>query len=107
MVWIGNRLKALSPQSLTHSSAQQMGTKNVHLHYCQIADEHCPLAITRFTSFDLDDKPLAVEQVTYESNIDHMERQVINALRCNVEVSILTATPIHEFKRLHHIFKSD
>ena len=40
-----------------------MGTKNVHLHYCQIADEHCPLAITRFTSFDLDDKPLAVEQV--------------------------------------------
>ena len=58
-----------------------MGTKNVHLHYCQIADEHCPLAITRFTSFDMDDKPLAVEQVTYESNMDYMERQVINALR--------------------------
>ena len=107
MVWIGNRLKALSPQSLTHSSAQHMGTKNVHLHYCQIADEHCPLAITRFTTFDLDDKPLAVEQVTYESNIDYMERQVINALRCDVEVSILTSTPIHEFKRLHHIFKND
>ena len=65
------------------------------------------MAITRFTSFDMDDKPLAVEQVTYESNMDYMERQVINALRCNVEVSILTATPIHEFKRLHHIFKSD
>ena len=75
-----------------------MGTKNVHLHYCQIADEHCPLAITRFTSFDMDDKPLAVEQVTYESNMDYMERQVINALSCNVEVSILTSTPIHEFK---------
>ena len=84
-----------------------MGTKNVHLHYCQIDDEHCPLAITRFTSFDMDDKPLAVEQVTYESNMDYMERQVINALRCNVEVSILTATPIHEFKRLHHIFNCD
>ena len=84
-----------------------MGTKNVHLHYCQIADEHCPLAITRFTSFDMDDKPLAVEQVTYESNMDYMERQVINALRCNVEVSILTSTPIHEFKRLHHIFNCD
>ena len=84
-----------------------MGIKNVHLHYCQIADEHCPLAITRFTSFDLDDKPLAVEQVTYESNMDYMERQVINALRCNVEVSILTSTPIHEFKRLHHIFNCD
>ena len=107
MVWIGNRLKALSPQSLTNSSAQAMGTKNVHLHYCQIADEHCPLAITRFTTFDLDDKPLAVEQVTYESNMDYMERQVINALSCNVEVSILTATPIHEFKRLYYLFTSD
>ena len=84
-----------------------MGTRSVHLHYCQIADEHCPLAITRFTSFDTDNKPLAVEQVTYESNMDYMERQVINALRCNVEVSILTSTPIHEFKRLHHIFNCD
>ena len=81
-----------------------MATKNVQLHYCQIADEHCPLAITRFTTFDLDDKPLAVEQVTYESNMDYMERQVINALSCNVEVSILTATPIHEFKRLYYLF---
>jgi hypothetical protein len=107
MVWIGNRLKALSPLYSTNSSAQAMGTKNVHLHYCQIADEHCPLAITRFTTFDLDDKPLAVEQVIYESNMDYMERQVINALRCNVEVSILTSTPIHEFKRLHHIFNCD
>jgi hypothetical protein len=59
------------------------------------------------TYTDLDDKPLAVEQVTYESNMDYMERQVINALRCNVEVSILTSTPIHEFKRLHHIFNCD
>jgi hypothetical protein len=107
MVWIGSRLKALSPLYSTNSSVPAMGTKNVHLHYCQIADEHCPMAITRFTSFDMDDKPLAVEQVTYESNMDYMERQVINALRCNVEVSILTSTPIHEFKRLHHIFKED
>ena len=105
--WIDDRLKALSPLSSTNSSAQKMGTKSVNFHYCQISDEHCPLAITRFTSFDIDDKPLAVEQVIYESNIDYMERQVINALRCNVEVSILTATPIHEFKRLHHIFKND
>ena len=81
-----------------------MATKSVQLHYCQIADEHCPLAITRFTTFDLDDKPLAVEQVIYESNIDYMERQVINALSCNVEVSILTATPIQEFKRLYYLF---
>ena len=55
----------------------------------------------------MDDKPLCVEQVTYESDMDYMERQVIHALQCNVEVSILTATPIHEFKRLHYIFKDD
>ena len=107
MVWIDSRLKALLPQSLTHSSAQSMATRSVNLQYCQISDEHCPLAITRFTSFDLDNKPLSVEQVTYESNIDYMERQVINALSCNVEVSILTATPIHEFKRLYYLFNND
>lgn len=81
-----------------------MATKSVQLHYCQIDDEHCPLAITRFTAFDMDDKPIAVEQVTYESDMDYMERQVINALSCNVEVSILTATPIREFKRLYYLF---
>ena len=107
MVWIGNRLKALSPLYSTNSSAQTMATRSVNLQYCQIADEHCPLAITRFTTFDLDDKPLAVEQVTYESNMEYMERQVINALSYNVEVSILTATPIHEFKRLHYLFNKD
>ncbi len=39
--------------------------------------------------------------------MEYMERQVINALSCNVEVSILTATPIHEFKRLHYLFNQD
>jgi hypothetical protein len=104
MVWIDSRLKALSPLSSTNSLRPAMATKNVQLHYCQVFDDHCPLAITRFTSFDQDDKPLSVEQVTYESNMDYMERQVINALSCNVEVSILTATPIHEFKRLYYLF---
>ena len=98
MVWIGSRLKALSPLSSTNSSAQEMATRSVNLQYCQISDEHCPLAITRFTSFDLDNKPLSVEQVTYESNMDYMERQVISALSCNVEVSILTATPFMSSK---------
>ena len=37
MVWIGSRLKALSPLYSTNSSAPAMGTKNVHLHYCQIS----------------------------------------------------------------------
>ena len=83
-----------------------MGIKSVQLQYCQVKDEHCPLAITRFTTFDQDNKPLSVEQVIYESNIEYMERQVLNALSCNVEVSILTATPIHEFKRLYYLFNS-
>ena len=62
------------------------------------------MAVIRFTSFDTDNKPLAVEQVTYESYMDYMERQVINALRCNVEISILTSTPIYKFKKLRYIF---
>lgn len=63
------------------------------------------MAITRFTSYDIDKKPLSVEQVTYETNIDYLERQVINALSCDVEVSILTNLPIDEFKRLRTIFQ--
>lgn len=81
-------------------------TRPVHLHYCQTQEDNFPMAITRFTSFDLDRKPLSVEQVTYETNIDYLERQVINALSCDVEVSILTSLPIKKFKRLHSIFKN-
>ena len=40
MVWIGNRLKALSLYS-TNSSAHEMATRSVNLQYCQISDEHC------------------------------------------------------------------
>tara|TARA_A100001515_G_C4533430_1_gene197695 strand:+ start:377 stop:631 length:255 start_codon:yes stop_codon:yes gene_type:complete len=80
-------------------------TKSVHLHYCQVEEDHFPMAITRFTSYDIDNKPLCVEQVTYESNIDYLERQVINALSCDVEVSILTTLPINNFKRLYRIFQ--
>lgn len=81
-------------------------TRPVHLHYCQTKEDNCPMAITRYTSFDLDRKPLSVEQVTYHANIDYLERQVINALSCDVEVSILTNLPIKKFKKLHTIFKS-
>jgi hypothetical protein len=71
-------------------------TKPVHLHYCQTEEDHFPMAITRFTSYDSNKKPICVEQVTYESNIDYLERQVI----------ILTTLPIDEFKRLHRIFQT-
>lgn len=81
-------------------------SRPVHLHYCQTKEDNLPMAITRFTSYDIDKKPLSVEQVTYEANIDYLERQVINALSCDVEVSILTNLPIDEFKRLRTIFKS-
>lgn len=81
-------------------------TRPVHLHYCQTEEDHFPMAITRFTSYDSNKKPICVEQVTYESNIDYLERQVINALSYDVEVSILTTLPIDEFKRLHRIFQT-
>lgn len=79
-------------------------TRPVHLHYCQTEEDNFPMAITRFTSYDIDKKPLSVEQVTYHTNIEYLERQVINALSCDVEVSILTSLPIRKFKRLRTIF---
>lgn len=82
----------------------------VQLQYCQVKqNEHLPLAIVRFTAYDEDNKPLAVEQVTYEHNTEYLETEVTAALQAGVDVSIFTSEPMTSFPLLERIasYKSD
>jgi hypothetical protein len=78
-------------------------TSQVNFHFCQIKDENMPLAITRYTAYDDEDKVLAVEQVTYENDTDYLETEVSAALQCGVDVSILTQEPLTNFPFLEKL----
>lgn len=75
----------------------------VNLQFCHINDQNMPLAITRYTAYDDQDKPLAVEQVTYENDLHYLETEVIAALQCGVDVSILTPEPLNTFPTLEKL----
>jgi len=79
----------------------------VNFQYCQ-ADEtkEMPLAIARFTAYDDNEKPLAVEQVTYENDINYFESEVSSALECGIDVSVLSRHPISSFKWLQKVVNS-
>lgn len=62
-----------------------------------------PLAITRYTAYDDEDKVLAVEQVTYENDSDYLETEISAALQCGVDVSILTPEPLTNFPFLEKL----
>lgn len=81
--------------------------QKISFYYCQVEDEdnHFPLAIARFTAYDDEHKPLAVEQVTYESDPYYFQRQVSSALSCGIDVSIITASPMEDFAWLNKLSK--
>lgn len=65
-----------------------------------------PLAIVRFTSYDDDGAISAVSQVTYENNSDYFQSEVSVALECGIDVSILTPSPLADFKALHTLVEA-
>ena len=68
--------------------------------YCQTDDKSLPLAITRYTSYDQEDKVLCVEQIVYEKDPIYFQEQITAALECGVDVSVLSAHPTSEFPLL-------
>lgn len=63
------------------------------------ADENA-LALVRFTSYDDQLKPLAVEQVTYQDDqagFRDFERQVAAALDCGIDVAVITPYDLDYF----------
>jgi len=71
--------------------------KLVNVYYCQSDDDSLPLAITRYTSYDQEEKVLCVEQVIYENDVTYFQEQITAALECGVDVSILSAYPTSKF----------
>ena len=86
-------------------------THQVQFQYCQVdsptnADA---LALVRFTSYDNDDRALAVEQVTYKDNsMGHQdfEVQVAAALDCGIDVAVMTAYDLDYFPLIESLVSS-
>ena len=77
----------------------------VNFHYCQMQErsDELPLALVRFTAYDIDHKVANVEQVAYQENrYEKMQfqMQVAAALQCGMDVSVLTNYPMEEFAEL-------
>ena len=82
-------------------------TRTVSFQYCQASDTNeMPMAIARFTAYDDYEKPLAVEQVTYENDTHYFQTEVSSALECGVDVSVLSCHPISNFKWLEKVLNS-
>jgi|TARA_B100000073_G_C23555201_1_gene501776 hypothetical protein len=79
--------------------------KAINFHFCHVVenDDSMPLAIARYTCYDKNDKPLAVEQVTYENDLYYFETEASAALQSGVDVSILTCQPLSAFPTLKKI----
>jgi hypothetical protein len=64
------------------------------------------LALARFTSYDPDNKALAVEQVTYQDDGDgytEFQSQVASALHLGIDVAVLTPYDLDYFPLLDRI----
>lgn len=77
----------------------------MNVYYCQSDDSSLPLAITRYTSYDQEEKVLCVEQVVYEEDAIYFQEQITAALECGVDVSILSAHPTSKFPVLTALIK--
>ena len=76
----------------------------VQLHFTQHREKGAPLAIVRYTLFDVDGKAVDVQQLIYKDTKrgwNNFEDQVIAALESNVDVSVLSSQSIKEFGRLN------
>ena len=78
----------------------------MNVYYCQSDDSSLPLAITRYTSYDQEEKVLCVEQVVYENDDIYFQEQITAALECGVDVSILSAHPTSRFPVLTALIES-
>ena len=104
---IGYRLKSLSQQSLSSSKSLPNVTKKTNFYFVHVAesDNLMPLAITRYTSYDDNDKVLNVEQVIYESDIFYLETEVAIALQHGVDVSLMTCEPFSNFPSIEKLIQ--
>jgi len=104
---IGYRLKSLSQQSLSSSKNLPNVTKKTNFYFVHVveSDDFMPLAITRYTSYDDNDKVLNVEQVIYENDLFYLETEVAVALQHGVDVSLMTCEPFSNFPSIEKLIE--
>jgi len=84
---------------------------NVQFTYCKtLMTADCityeRLALARYTSYDPENRVLAVEQVTYQDDADghtEFQCQVTAALNCGIDVAVMSFYDIDHFPFLEHI----
>ncbi len=84
---------------------------NVQFSYCKtLMTADCitygRLALARYTSYDPENRVLAVEQVTYqddESGHTEFECQVTTALTFGIDVAVMSYFPLDHFPFLEHL----
>lgn len=84
---------------------------NVQFSYCKtLMTADCitygRLALARYTSYDPENRVLAVEQVTYqddESGHTEFECQVTTALTFGIDVAVMSYLPLDHFPFLEHL----
>ena len=82
-------------------------TKKTNFYFVHVAesDDLMPLAITRYTKYDHNDKVLNVEQVIYENDLFYVEAEVAVALQCGVDVSLMTCEPFSHFPSIEKLIE--
>ena len=82
-------------------------TKKTNFYFVHVAksDDVMPLAITRYTSYDDNDKVLNVEQVIYENDLFYLETEVAVALQHGVDVSLMTCEPFSNFPSIEKLIQ--
>jgi len=83
----------------------------VQFQYCKVEPPTSvnALALVRFTSYDSENKALAVEQVTYQDDrIGHrdFEYQVAAALDCGIDVAVMTGYDLDYFPLVESLITS-
>ncbi len=84
-------------------------TKPVQLAYYQHRERNAPLAVVRYTLFDVDDRVVDVQQFEYpntKKGVNDFECQVISALESDVDAAILTSKNVKDFKHLDDFLTS-
>lgn len=78
-------------------------TRPVQLAFYQHRDRKAPLAVVRYTMFDVDDTVVAVEQMQYadsKKGWKDFEEHVVSALESQVDVAVLTPHNVKDFADL-------
>ncbi len=84
-------------------------TRPVQLAFYQHRDRKAPLAVVRYTMFDIDDTVVGVEQIQYKDSKkgwEDFEDHVVSALESQVDVAVLTPHNVKDFQNLDGYLES-